>query len=39
MPRYLNDLRTSDLKPELFDQVYDAPFGITPVGRQGLGAC
>jgi len=35
-PYYLRDYRTSDLKTELFGQVYDAPFGVAPVGLQGL---
>jgi len=36
MPYYLKDFKTSDLKTELFGQVYDAPFGVAPVGLQGL---
>ncbi|MBK7938354.1 MAG: alpha-hydroxy-acid oxidizing protein [Lewinellaceae bacterium] len=35
-PFYLNKHSGSDLKTELFGQVYDAPFGIAPVGLQGL---
>ena len=36
MPQYLNEHLGSDLKTELFGYVYDAPFGIAPVGLQGL---
>lgn len=35
-PYYLNKHTGSDLKTELFSHVYDAPFGIAPVGLQGL---
>src|SRR6516162_5423434 len=35
-PYYLNNYAGSDLKTELFGQIYDAPFGIAPVGLQGL---
>jgi L-lactate dehydrogenase (cytochrome) len=35
-PLYLSKHRGSDLKTELFGHVYDAPFGIAPVGLQGL---
>jgi L-lactate dehydrogenase (cytochrome) len=35
-PYYLPQYGGSDLKTELFGQVYDAPFGIAPVGLQGL---
>jgi L-lactate dehydrogenase (cytochrome) len=35
-PYYLNKHTTSDMKTELFGHVYDAPFGIAPVGLQGL---
>lgn len=35
-PSYLSDHVKSDTKTELFGQVYDAPFGIAPVGLQGL---
>ncbi|MDQ2864037.1 MAG: alpha-hydroxy-acid oxidizing protein, partial [Bacteroidota bacterium] len=35
-PYYLNAHPGSDLKTELFGHVYDAPFGIAPVGLQGL---
>ncbi|MFN0176423.1 MAG: alpha-hydroxy-acid oxidizing protein [Saprospiraceae bacterium] len=35
-PYYLNKHSSSDLKTELFGHVYDAPFGIAPVGLQGL---
>ena len=36
LPYYLNDHHGSDLRTELFGHVYDAPFGIAPVGLQGL---
>lgn len=36
IPNYINKYSGSDLKTELFGQVYDAPFGIAPVGLQGL---
>ena len=35
-PYYLPKHRGSDMKTELFGHVYDAPFGISPVGLQGL---
>jgi len=35
-PQYLKEHSGSDLKTELFGHVYDAPFGIAPVGLQGL---
>jgi len=35
-PYYLTRHEASDMKTELFGQVYDAPFGIAPVGLQGL---
>ena len=35
-PRYLVDYKGSDLKTTLFGHTYDAPFGIAPVGLQGL---
>ena len=36
MPYYLKNYHVADLKTELFGHVYDAPFGISPVGLQGL---
>ncbi len=36
MPQYLVKHGGSDLKTELFGHLYDAPFGIAPVGLQGL---
>lgn len=36
MPQYLNVFDKIDMKTELFGHVYDAPFGIAPVGLQGL---
>lgn len=35
-PYYLTPHTGSDMKTELFGHVYDAPFGIAPVGLQGL---
>lgn len=36
IPYYLRDYKKICLKTELFGEVYDAPFGISPVGLQGL---
>lgn len=36
MPQYIAPHSGSDLHTELFGHVYDAPFGIAPVGLQGL---
>ncbi len=36
IPRYLADYRSSSMQTELFGHTYDAPFGIAPVGLQGL---
>jgi len=36
MPQYLTRHTGSDMKTELFGHTYDAPFGIAPVGLQGL---
>ena len=36
LPRYLTKYTVLDMKTELFGHVYDAPFGIAPVGLQGL---
>jgi L-lactate dehydrogenase (cytochrome) len=35
-PYYLTAYSGADLRTELFGHVYDAPFGIAPVGLQGL---
>jgi L-lactate dehydrogenase (cytochrome) len=35
-PKYLVDYKVPSLKTELFGHTYDAPFGISPVGLQGL---
>jgi L-lactate dehydrogenase (cytochrome) len=35
-PTYLSKHTRSDMKTELFGHIYDAPFGIAPVGLQGL---
>lgn len=36
MPQYIHEYGGCDMKTELFGHVYDAPFGIAPVGLQGL---
>ena len=36
MPQYLSKFDKSDMTTELFGHTYDAPFGIAPVGLQGL---
>ncbi len=36
IPRYLSKYSDSDLSTTLFGETYDAPFGIAPVGLQGL---
>ena len=36
LPYYLRRHKNADLKTEMFGHVYDAPFGIAPVGLQGL---
>ena len=35
-PYYLRQHAAPELKTELFGHVYDAPFGISPIGLQGL---
>ncbi|MFI5407236.1 MAG: alpha-hydroxy-acid oxidizing protein, partial [Nitrososphaerales archaeon] len=35
-PYYLNVHKGSNLQTELFGHTYDAPFGIAPIGLQGL---
>jgi L-lactate dehydrogenase (cytochrome) len=35
-PKYLVDYDKPSLKVELFGHIYDAPFGISPIGLQGL---
>src|SRR5436190_7956904 len=35
-PYYLRNYAGADLRTELFGHVYDAPFGIAPLGLQGL---
>ena len=35
-PRYLKGTVVADLKTKLFDRVYDAPFGIAPIGMTKL---
>lgn len=36
LPYYLAKHSGADMKTELFGHIYDAPFGIAPVGLQGL---
>lgn len=36
IPQYLTKHTKSDMSTELFGHTYDAPFGIAPVGLQGL---
>ena len=36
LPYYLSKHTGSSMKTELFGHVYDAPFGIAPVGLQGV---
>jgi L-lactate dehydrogenase (cytochrome) len=36
IPQYLTPHQHSDMRTELFGHTYDAPFGIAPVGLQGL---
>jgi L-lactate dehydrogenase (cytochrome) len=36
MPRYVGNYPGADLHTQLFGHTYDAPFGISPVGLQGL---
>ena len=36
LPTYIREYNGSSLKTELFGHTYDAPFGIAPVGLQGL---
>mgnify|MGYP001337729461 FL=1 len=35
-PKYLVDYKAPSLKTDLFGHIYDAPFGISPIGLQGL---
>lgn len=35
-PWYLKDFQGAEQKTELFGELYDAPFGVAPVGLQGL---
>ncbi len=36
VPQYLNSHSGSEMRTELFGHTYDAPFGISPIGLQGL---
>lgn len=35
-PRYLGEFGGADLRTELFGEVYEAPFGVAPIGLQGM---
>jgi len=35
-PYYLESYQAPDLRTELFGDLYDAPFGVSPIGLQGL---
>jgi L-lactate dehydrogenase (cytochrome) len=35
-PTYIKDFRSASIKTTLFGETYDAPFGVAPVGLQGL---
>ncbi|WP_010519628.1 alpha-hydroxy acid oxidase [Croceivirga radicis] len=35
-PRYIREYKGANLKTTLFGKTYDAPFGVAPVGLQGL---
>ena len=35
-PYYIREYAGSDLTTEIFGHTYDAPFGIAPIGLQGL---
>ena len=35
-PYYLRDYDSANMKTELFGETYDAPFGMSPIGLQGL---
>ncbi|HRX77997.1 MAG TPA: alpha-hydroxy acid oxidase, partial [Pirellulaceae bacterium] len=36
IPQYLSEHIQSDMRTEIFGHTYDAPFGISPIGLQGL---
>ncbi|MBL9156801.1 MAG: alpha-hydroxy-acid oxidizing protein [Verrucomicrobiales bacterium] len=36
MPRYLGEFKGADLKTELFGETYEVPFGVSPIGLQGM---
>ena len=36
MPRYLGDFKGADLRTQLFGETYEAPFGVSPIGLQGM---
>ena len=36
MPSYLTEAGSPDIHARLFDHVYDAPFGVAPIGLSGL---
>ncbi len=36
LPYYLDNYTPPDMRTELFGHIYDAPFGVAPIGLQGL---
>ncbi len=36
IPKYITQKKSVDLNLQLFDETYEAPFGIAPIGLQGL---
>lgn len=36
MPRYLGEFAGADMRTELFGHTYEAPFGVSPIGLQGM---
>ncbi|PSL12223.1 L-lactate dehydrogenase (cytochrome) [Marinobacterium halophilum] len=36
IPRYFNDCAAIDLQTELFGQTFEVPFGVAPIGMDGL---
>ena len=36
MPRYLNDYEHLNTSAEIFGEIYSSPFGISPIGLQGM---
>lgn len=36
LPRYLDTYKEANMRTEIFGKTYDAPFGVAPIGLQGL---